>query len=88
MNWQIVSFIGLPVLRSFAGWLNGSLQDNKIEKFELNLLLATMLRVTIISTLIYFGCDKFGVNIDLLGASIAGYLTDIILRTIEKMGKK
>ena len=71
--------VGIPVLRSVAGWLTNALEDNEITKFETKLLYSTIIRVGFISIVTYLGLNEMGMSISLLGASGMACLTDKVI---------
>lgn len=71
--------VGIPVLRSVAGWLTKALEDNEITKFETKLLYSTIIRVGFISIVTYLGLNEMGMSISLLGASGMACLTDKVI---------
>jgi hypothetical protein len=56
MVWQeALTLIGVPIVRSVAGWLENAFDDGKISGFELKELGSTVLRVGIIGVAAFFG---------------------------------
>ena len=76
----------VPVGRSVAGWLQNSLEDGKIDKFEWGKLGETIVRVGVIATGTFVGLQGLGVDISVVGAAAGAMVLDIILRKIEKIG--
>lgn len=72
--------IGAGVLRSFGGWLNNSLEDGEINKFEYAQLASTLLRIILLGVGLHFGLDSFGINVDALGTAASAFVLDFILR--------
>lgn len=86
MPWkEILTIVGIPALRSVAGWLENSLKDKVISSFEWAKLGETIVRVGVIGLGLYFGLDKIlGVDVSMLGASAGAVVLDFILATIKK----
>ena len=76
--------IGLPVLRSVGGWATNAIKDNVISKFELTKLAETMLRTSIIGTMVYFGVGNLGVEVTAIGSAASAILIDMILSAIKE----
>ena len=73
---EILTVVGVPMLRSIAGWACKALEDNVITPFERKLLFSTVIRVGIIGLATYYGLNGLGINVDMLGASFAAILMD------------
>ena len=67
-------------LRSIAGWLENSLRDGKIEKYEWGQLGATILRVGAIGLALYFGF-----NLDGLESGGIAIAVDFVLSAVKKI---
>jgi len=76
--------VGLPVIRSVAGWLENALEDGKIEAFEWTQLGSTVLRLGIIGFATFFGLNGLGFDVNVLGAAGSAFILDFILRAIKK----
>ena len=74
--------------RSTAGWLENSLQDKKIDSYELAQLGATIVRVGVITIATFYGLNGIGVNIDAIGSAASTLVLDYILSAIKKAGTK
>jgi len=83
---DILKVLAPQALRSVGGWLYNSLEDNKIEKFEWQKLLKTLLVNTMMGLGIWAGINysSMGIDIDLLGASASAALIDIIYWKLKK----
>lgn len=79
-----ISTVLFPVLRSFAGWLNNSLEDGVVSKFEWTQGLQTVIRIGIGSVVAFYSLPTFGINIDLLSASAGATLVDILWSAWKK----
>ncbi len=88
MDWNLVKDVaivfGVPVVRSTAGWAVNALQDNKITRFELRKLASTVISVSFISGVAYFGLNALGMDVGALGASCGAVLFDMVIRTLKK----
>ena len=79
------SILAIPMaaaLRNIAGWLENSLEDNKIEPYELGKLGATFLRMGAIGLAIFYGFNLGG--IESAGIAIIG---DFLLSGVKKRKK-
>lgn len=84
MMWNdLFYFVLVPVLRSVEGWLRDSLADGFINEFEWRKLAETILRVSFINIMIYFGLDQIGIDPTVLGTAAIGYLFDKIYYAIK-----
>jgi hypothetical protein len=86
---ELLGFVGIPVIRSFTGWIENSFKDGKIDSFEWKLLGSTILRVGIIGLAAYFGLGLDNVSND-LGPVVAGgiaILADFGISALRKVGK-
>lgn len=88
MDWiQIVPLVVVPVVRSFGGWLEHSLKDGKIERFEVRKLGETIVRVGMIGTATFFGLNEMGIDVSGLGASFSAVIFDFILQKLKHLKK-
>ena len=88
MVWEeLAALVGIPVLRSVAGWAENALKDGKIENFEWKQLGETVVRVGFIGAATYFGLNEAGYDISALGAGAAAIIIDIIISAIKKKKK-
>ena len=55
--YEVLVVVGVPVLRSVAGWLQKALEDNKITSFEYKQLLSTVLRLGVPGLALYYGME-------------------------------
>ena len=89
---SIVSFwpiIGVPIFRSVFGWLEHSLKDHKIDKFEWAKLGETVVRVGVIGLGMYFGLSKFfGVDMNVLGVSAGALVFDFLISALKAKRKE
>jgi len=65
--------LGAPLLRSFTGWLENSLEDGKISKFEWCQLGGTFVRVGLISLSAWFGFQSMGINMPALATGLGAF---------------
>ncbi len=88
MVWEeLAALVGIPVLRSVAGWAENALKDGKIENFEWKQLGETVVRVGFIGAATYFGLNEVGYDISALGAGAAAIIIDVIISAIKKKKK-
>jgi len=83
-----IPIVLVPVARSIGGWISSSLEDGKIQGFEIAKLGETIVRVGLIGAGTYFGLNGLGLDISVIGASAGALVLDFILKTIEKSKKK
>ena len=76
--------VGIPILRSIAGWANNALEDGKIEAFEIKKLLATVVRVGGIAIVGYLGLNSLGFDVSAVAATAGAYIADWIFKAIKK----
>ena len=78
----IGAIVGAGIIRSIAGWLENSLKDAHISKYEWGQLFSTMMRLGTIAAGIYFG---FGMEaLPATGIAVAG---DFGLQAVKKITK-
>lgn len=88
MGWtSLIPIIGFPVLRSIGGWIENSLKDGIVDKFELAKLGETIVRVGIIAVGTYYGINGFGFDISIIGAGAGAVVLDFILSAMKKKKK-
>lgn len=72
--------VGVPVLRSVAGWAEKALEDNVITRFEWNELIKTVIRVGSLGFIGFLGFSSVGMeNAAVIGA-VSGFIADKLLR--------
>lgn len=81
---QLWPIIGIPALRSIAGWLENSLEDGEVSTLEWQQLGATVLRVGTIGAATFFGLEGLGFDVSALGASASALVMDFILSAMKK----
>lgn len=84
---DIIAFgaaVGIPVLRSIGGWITNALEDGKIEQFEVMELAKTVLKTGIYGTMVFFGAEGFGIDIEPVAAAATGVILDIVISAIKK----
>ena len=79
----LIPIVGLPIVRSVAGWLENSLKDGVINTFEWAQLGETIVRVGIIGGAAFFGLNGLGIDVSALGASAGAIVFDFILKAIK-----
>jgi len=81
---EIVSIVGVGILRSVGGWLENSLADGHIDSFEWAKLGETIVRVGIIAAGTYYGLNGLGIDINSIGAGAGAVVLDFILSALKK----
>ena len=81
---ELLVFIGTPVLRSVGGWLQKSLEDKKIKKYEWLLLLETITRVGLIQVFAYIGFSVAGVDNSVLASGVTAFLADKLFGALKE----
>lgn len=76
--------IGIPVLRSLAGWVGHALKDSKVSKLEWKLLLETVIRVGSMGFMAYVGFDLAGIDNAITSGAIAAYFADKVFSAVKK----
>ncbi len=88
MAYQILQdlavIVGLPVLRSAAGWAVKALEDNKITKFEVKLLASTVVRVGAVGLVGYLGLNGLGFDVSAISVAVGAYLFDMVYGKFDK----
>jgi len=85
---QVLIVVGIPTLRSIAGWLNNALEDKKIDKFEWTKLVETIFRTTVTGVTAYYGINMFGLDIDIIAPIIGATLIDWIYQLYKPESKQ
>ena len=80
---ELSSLILVPLARSIAGWLTKSLEDGKLQPYEIRLLLITCIRIVLLAVMFWIGFAKIGVQTSLMASAIAAFFADIIIRAIK-----
>ena len=80
---NLIPIVGMPIVRSVAGWLENSLKDGVINTFEWAQLGETIVRVGIIGGAAFFGLNGLGIDVSALGASAGAIVFDFILKAIK-----
>lgn len=84
----LLQTLAVGIGRSFGGWLENVLDDGKITPFEWQRLGATVLRVSFITTSLYFGITEFfGQDVNVIGASAAAFFVDWIVLKLKSKRK-
>jgi hypothetical protein len=81
---NIAALVGVPILRSIAGWAENALVDRKVTAFEWKLLLETVVRVGAIGVFTYLGLNEAGIDISGLGAGASAFVMDKVLSNLKK----
>ena len=85
MVWaELGSFIGVPIVRSIAGWIENAFEDGKVSSFEWGQLGSTILRVGIMGLGLFFGLDAFGLDVSAFAAATAAVVFDFLLGVFRK----
>ena len=80
---EIITIVGVPILRSVFGWLENALADGKIELIEWKKLIKTVLKLGVPTAALYYG---FNVPVE-VSATIP-LLVDYIFNWIKKLKKE
>ena len=81
----VLTAVAAGIVRSFGGWLTKAMEDGKISKFELSQLGGTVVRVSLITTALFYGFQGLGgIEVTVLGAAGGAYVADLILRALKK----
>ena len=54
---EISTLIGVPIVRSVAGWLENALEDGEITNFEWGQLGSTIFRMGVVGFALFYGLD-------------------------------
>lgn len=85
INWVALgAAFGTGLMRSIGGWAENALKDQKITKFELAQLGATIVRVGLLTLGAYLGLDAFGIDHAELAAAGSAFVLDWIVRRFTK----
>ncbi len=76
---EAVIIIGIPIVRSAAGWLQHSLKDGRIERFEVKELLTTVLSMSVTGAILYFGLSSLGIDGAAFGATAGAWIIDKLM---------
>lgn len=85
---SVLAFVGIPLLRSVAGWFSHSVKDGRISKYEWKLLVETIINVGLVGIMIYVGLDQMGVNVSELGAASAAFVIDKLVSALKDNARK
>ena len=78
---------GACVLRSVGGWLQKSLEDNKIQDYEWKLLLQTLFRMGLMAGIAYAGLDSLDVSNAAYVAGAASFFADKLFNGLKRLKK-
>lgn len=81
MDYTLLAIPGAALLRNVAGWLENALQDKKIQSYEWKQLIATVVRVSVVSVGV-----MFGFNLDPVTAAGLGIVADLGISSVKKAG--
>lgn len=76
--------VGIPILRSVAGWAEHALKDNKVTKFELKKMFVTIVRVGAIGIVGYLGLNGVGVDVSGIAAGAGAFIFDKVIHSVKK----
>ena len=81
----VLKVIGIGAIRSFGGWIENALQDNRVDRFEVGQLFGTIVRTSLITGALYFGIEGiFGTDMTILGAGAGAFVTDFVVKKFSK----
>jgi len=81
---NLTIFAGIPVIRAVCGWSVKALEDKKITKFELKLLVSTVVRVGLIGVATFYGLNGVGININAVSSAFGAILADKLFGALKK----
>jgi len=88
MVWEeILTLVGIPAIRGFAGWAENALKDEEISPIEWKQLGETIIRVGVIGAATYFGLNGIGIDVNALGAGASAVILDFLLMAIKNKKK-
>jgi len=83
--WQeVVGFIAVPIIRSVAGWLQKSLEDGRIQNYEVKKLFETIVRLGTIQLFAYYGFSIVGIDNAVLASGIAAFFADKLFGSLKE----
>jgi len=80
-DWTLAIPLVAGGIRNIAGWLEASLKDGKVDRYEWSQLGSTVLQVAVISF-----AAMFGLGLDPASASGIGVLGSIGISAVKKAG--
>ena len=75
---EAVFILGIPVARSFFGWLNVSLEDGKITRFEVEQLIQTIIKIEMLALFAYLGLTGFGLDVNAVALVASAAALDVV----------
>jgi len=85
---NVLTLLFAPVLRSVFGWLQHSIKDGKIDKFEMEKLYETTARVGFISFCTFFGLEGMGFDVTAIGAVFGSIVADKVIEALKENKKE
>ncbi len=86
--WNIIKdlaiIVGIPCIRSAAGWAHKALKDNKVTRFEKKKLLQTIIRVGSLGFIGYLGFNIAGVDNAALAAAVGSFIADKAFNALKQ----
>ncbi len=76
--------VGIPVVRSVAGWAVKALADNRVTRFELRQLGQTVIRVGLLGLMGYFGLSELGVDNAAIASAIGAFFVDKLFNALKQ----
>ncbi len=76
--------ISIPVIRSVAGWLQKSLEDGKIQRYEVRKLVETIIRVGTLQLFAYLGFSLAGVDNAVIASGVAAFFADKFFGSLKE----
>ena len=86
MAWEWWPVIGVPVVRSVAGWFHNAMKDGKITWIEWRQLGQTIIRIGLPAAALYWGFDvpvEIATAIPLLVDLVIDYLKDVYEKALK-----
>lgn len=85
---DLAVIVGIPVIRSVAGWANNALKDKKVTRFEKKKLAQTVVRVGTIGLMGYFGLSIAGVENAALASAVGSFFADKLFKALKENKSK
>lgn len=81
---ELFAFVGIPVIRNIAGWLENSFKDKKIDKYEWQELFSTVLRVGVLGVAAWLGLNGLGFETPAIAAGGLAVGLDFLFNSFRK----
>ena len=81
---EILTIVGIPLVRGVSGWAINSLKDSKIDEIEWTRLVKTIIEIGTLSVFAYLALDKFGIDTNLMASTLGVSAADLVISWIKK----